>query len=274
MPLGLNLLPNLGRMMAEALIYGKPTDKAYKFMALTLDTFSPMGASASVLQTVAPTFVDPAMGLIENKDWTGKRIYREDFSSMKPTPGFQRAKDSATPWARGLAEAINYATLGTAYQPGALSPSPDAIDYLISQATGGVGREASNLAKAATGFYTGEDVPMHTYPLAGRLAGSASGSSAVRDQFYDNLKTLNGEEAEIKGRLKNREDARGYAREHPESRLADVAQKIERQVSDMQKRKRELVRKGASRDAVKLTDQRITALMRSLNQRMEQTQAR
>ena len=51
------------------------------------------------------------------------------------------AKDSASTVGKGLSKAINAVTGGTEYRPGAWSPTPDQIDFVIGQLTGGIGRE-------------------------------------------------------------------------------------------------------------------------------------
>lgn len=272
MPLGFNVLPSLGRLATESLIYGKPVDRVYRFVGTVMDAFSPVGGASSIGQLLAPTATDPFVALSENRDWAGRQIYREDFNKLQPTPGMSRAKDTSTPWARGLAEAINWATGGTEYQPGHFSPSPDAIDYLIEQATGGVGRELSKASQVASGLATGDEIPMHKVPLLGRLVGSASDTGATRNQFYDNLRTINLHEAEVKGRRRNQEDPSSYVAEHPEARLADYANQVEREVSTLNRRRRDLVRRGASAEQLRVLDMHISARMERFNQRVKQLQ--
>jgi hypothetical protein len=60
---------------------------------------------------------------------------------LNPTPGFTRAKDTASAFSKMTSEALNYLSGGSKYRPGIFSPTPDQIDYLIGQATGGVGRD-------------------------------------------------------------------------------------------------------------------------------------
>ena len=269
MPLGLNILPNFGRYAAETLLYGKPIDRGYRFMASLIDALSPVGGAGSFAQFISFTATDPIIGLAENKDWTGKPIYRDDFDKRRPTPGFTRAKDSATPWSRGLAELINYATGGTDYVPGKFSPTPDQIEYLISQVTGGVGRETGKAAQTVTGALTGEDVPLYKMPLAGRFIGSASGQSSVRSEFYENLRTINAAHEEVTGRRANGEEASRYMLEHPEFRLSHTANQLEREVSALSKKKRQTVRSGGNAEQVRLIEMQINSRMARLNEHMK-----
>ncbi|MEN6467722.1 MAG: LPD38 domain-containing protein, partial [Smithella sp.] len=79
MPLGFNVLPNIGRIPVEiALTGGRGADKKIASMlGVILETFNPMGSSGLSIQTFMPTIADPFVALAENRDWTGKPIYRE-----------------------------------------------------------------------------------------------------------------------------------------------------------------------------------------------------
>jgi len=167
---------------------------------------------------------------------------------------------------------INWATGGDQYSPGILSPTPDAIDYVLQQATGGVGREVSKLAQLAQTSVTGEDFPFYKMPMVGRFAGSATGPTSIRDDFYEHIKQVNIAADGLKGRLHNpddRADAPAYAREHPEARLLHMSNQIQDRLSALQKQRKALLAHGGSREQVALKEQQITALMSRFNQRVE-----
>jgi len=196
LPLGFNLLPNLGRLSMETVtngFTGQPLHvgkKGSDLLATLMDTFNPLGSSGSVFQMAAPSVVDPLVALSENKDWTGKQIYQEDISGLRRTPGHTRAKDTATVWAIGISKMFNWATGGSDYVPGQISPSPDAIDYLIGQATGGIGREfAAKPAQVARSLMTGEELPTYKYPGIGESAGSSGLPAGRREFAIDSMTT-------------------------------------------------------------------------------------
>ncbi len=274
MPLGFNLIPTIGRLATEAVLYGRPMERMYDMLAATLDAFSPVGTSASIAQTITPTVAKPIVALAENKDWTGKPISREDVNSLAPTPGFSRTRNTASPWAILLSEAINALTGGTDYKPGEWSPTPDAIDYLIGYATGGIGREVGKLAQAVAAPARGEELPIYKIPVVGTFVGSASDTAATRERFYRNIRELNLHELELKGRRANREDMAGYLREHPEAKLIETGNMLEREIQLMNKRKRDLIKRGASHDQIQAVEDRIIARMHQLNTRLYQMEAR
>jgi hypothetical protein len=267
MPLGYNVIPNTSRIITEFVLSGgkDPAKRVADMTSAFLDMFNPIGNAGWSAQTIAPTIADPLVALTENKDWTGKPIAREDFSNLDPTPGYTRAKETASWFSKNLSEFMNFASGGTKYQPGVFSPTPDQIDYLIGVATGGVGRELLKLEQTVTGAVTGEEVPTFKIPLAGRFFGDTKAAASEANKFYTNLKELNQHENEIKGRRENKGDAAGYIRDNPESRLVKTANRIERNVQELRKKRRDLVEKGASKEAVKQVETQITVQMKRLN---------
>lgn len=268
MPLGYHVFPNIGRILAEVAINGGEGagERAIDLIGSVVDAFNPFGGGGINLQLVSPTALDPLVALAENKDWTGKPIYREDFGSNE-TPGFTRTKDTASSYAKALAEGINYAFGGTEYTPGHFSPTPDQIDYLVAQITGGVGREFGKAEQTVTALATGEELPAYKIPLAGRYYGSSEGYSGQTDRFYRNLREANRHEAEIKGRRRDGVPVGDYLDEHPDAqRLARIGNRAERRIKVLREKKRDLVKKGAPRVEIIVIEADIAKAMREYNE--------
>lgn len=275
MPLGLHVLPNIGRIVTEFALGGlsRPGERVVELLGVLAEAFNPIGSAGMSLQTITPTAVDPLAALAENRDWTGKPIYREDFNRLAPTPGFTRTKDTASSWAKGLAWVVNRVSGGTDFQRGLWSPTPDQFDYLIGQATGGVGREASKAWQTGASLYTGEELPTYKIPLVGRLIGTTDGQSSQANRFYSNLTAMAEHEAEIKGRARTGDDVKGYLEAHPEARLWAEANAAERQVSQLRKAKREMIEDGRPSEQVSAMDKRIALAMTRLNNRVKAVRA-
>jgi hypothetical protein len=278
MPLGWHVIPGIGRMATEFAMSGfkDPGKRAADFVALVADAFNPIGNSGLSLQTIAPTALDPLVALTENRDWTGKPIARESFDAT--TPGFALAKDTASTASKWLAETINTMSGGTKYTAGIISPTPDQLDYLWGQVTGGVGRELNKVEQTVKAGFTGEELPTHKVPLVGRFFGDAEGPTAQGTRFYESLRRINLHEAQIKGLVKDGliEEAAQYRAENPEASLISVANMAERQVRRLRARKRELLANDAPREAIRQIEDQITQAMTRLNesvQRREQAAA-
>ena len=271
MPLGYNVIPNTSRVMTEWALSGfKDTAKRVaQITGAMLEMFNPVGNAGWSYQTFSPTIADPAVALFENRDWTGKPIAKEDFSSLDPTPGYTRARETASWFSKNLSEFLNLASGGTEFKKGLFSPTPDQIDYLIGQLTGGVGREVLKAEQTVTSAITGEELPTYKIPLAGRFVGDTTGQAAIGNKFYANLTELNGHQREIEGRQKTRQNVQDYIRENPEARLYKMADRIQRNVSQLRKRRAELLERGASREQVQAIEAQITRQMQQLNEAVD-----
>jgi hypothetical protein len=267
MPLGFHFLPNIGRLIVEMAVYkDKTAGKQFESLFTVLaDAFNPLGGSSPPMQIIAPTVLDPFVALAQNKDWTGKPIFIENRSNLDPIPGRQRSKDSATPWAKAFADIVNAATGGTEYVPGGWSPTPDQIDFVIGQLTGGVGREIGKVAATASAPLTGEELPAYKIPLVGRLYGSTAGASGQSAAFYENIIKSNEVQNEIQGRRKDGTLAE-YLRENPKAgALAARGDVAERQIRALRKMR------DATDDVqkAKAINERMANVMRSFNRDAE-----
>jgi hypothetical protein len=272
MPLGYHVLPNMGRKAVEMMLHNDPTVGAGKHVAdmakLVLDAFNPLGGSGNVAQMIAPTPIDPAVALMMNRDWTGKPIYREDSSNLDPTPGHTRTKDTASTFSKVVSEAIVKATGGSDYQPGAVNWTPDQLDYVIGQLTGGLGRELMKVEQTATAPFTGDELPPYKIPLVGRVYGNTRGPASESDKFYENLTKLNGVEREIKGRARDEVEVDEYMATEPLADLVGLGNSAQNQISKLRQVRREVVRQGLPgyQSEVKELNQQIGDVMKTVNQ--------
>lgn len=273
-PLGYHVLPGIGRVAAEFALSGfkKPGKRMTDLFSMIVDGFNPIGSSGgSVIQMLSPTVTDPIVALSENRDWTGKSIYREDFDKMHPTAGWTRKKDTASDVSKALSYFINYATGGGKYEIGMLSPTPDQIDYLIGQATGGVGRESLKLWQAGKTPITGETLPLYKVPGVGRFVGETTGQTSEMSKFYSNLKRI-GEHKSALDEMKDAHDGDArlkYLAKNPDARLVQLANTAAYEVRKIQKQKRVAMEAG-NKERVKLAEQRLTETVRRYNDRLSE----
>ena len=271
MPLGFHVIPGVSRILTEWAISGfdDTARRTTDLLGLFLDAFNPIGNSGWSVQTVTPTVLDPFVALGENKDFTGKPISRNDLFSLRPTPGYTRAREGANWFSMQLSEFLNFASGGTKYQKGMFSPTPEQIEYLVGQAFGGIGRESVKLATTIQKTVSGEELPIYKIPLYGRFVGETKGSAAESSRFYKNIEELNGMDLEIKGRRENREPIRDFMLDNPEARLLPMANKTYKAIQALRKRRTQLLERNASREAVQRVEAAITKRMKILNDRVK-----
>lgn len=274
LPLGFHVIPNIGRIAAEAAFGRQDISRGKRlvdFMVIGAEAFNPIGGFGTPMQMIAPTILDPLAALTQNADWTGAPIYKEDFSSLNPTPGFTRTKDTASTFSKLFAEAINKVTGGTDYMPGSWSPTPDQLDYMIGQLTGGVGREALKLTQFVGSPFTGEDVPAYKIPILGRIYGTTEGQAGQSGKFYENIRDINILENEVKGRAADGKDFEQFMQENPMAELYPMANAQERYVRTLREDRRRVIREGLPgfKEVAKQYDEDITNAMKELNQEVQ-----
>jgi hypothetical protein len=209
------------------------------------------------------------VALGENKDWTGKPISKEDLFSLRPTPGYTRAREGANWLSTNLAEYLNLASGGTKHQPGVLSPTPEQIEYLVGQVFGGVGREAIKLTTSIEKTATGEDLPPYKIPLYGRFFGETKSAAAESNKFYKNMERLNRLDLEVKGRREDKEPIGDFMRDNPETRLLPMANKTYKDVQALRKRRAALLERDAPKESIQAVEKMITRKMQVLNDRVK-----
>ena len=276
MPLGFHVIPGFSRILTEWTLSGFK-DTARRVTDLTglfLDAFNPVGNAGWSAQTLAPTAADPIVAIFENKDYTSKPISKEDIFSLRPTPGYTRAREGANWLSTKLAEYLNLASGGTKHQPGVLSPTPEQIEYLVGQVFGGVGREAIKLGTTIQKTITGEDLPPYKIPLYGRFVGETKSSAAESNKFYKNMEKLNRLDLEIKGRRKDKEPVGDFIKENPQARLLPMANKTYKDVQALRERRKALLERDAPRESIQAVEKMITRKMQVLNDRVRALEER
>lgn len=272
MPLGFHVLPNLGRKMVDAAFHNDPTVSRAKYLgdmaAIALNAYNPFGGADNVMQMFTPTWADPAIALATNKDWMGKSIFKEVRDINHPTPGHTRVKDSTALPYRWAARGINAITGGSEWEQGAISPTPEAIQYLMEQAFGGVLREANKLGATATSAVTGEELAPNQWFLLGRLYGNTTGINGQSSAYHENVKRINVGWDEAKTRVDRGEDADAVLKEVPLAKAHGVEKAADKRVTELTKLRRKVQASEApdKKEQVKAINKEIEVTMRLLNQ--------
>ena len=270
-PLGFHVLVNAGRIPMQAVLSNNKNQgakPAFNMLSLLAEGVSPIG-SGSVLQTIAPTAIDPIVAWSENKDWMGRSIYREDFNSLDPTPAYLRAKSGANPLAVWISKEVSNITGGDQYTPGLANIPPDALEYTLTQYAGAPLRDLSRASKWIVGGVTGDIPPMYTVPLLGRMTGKVGQEAGTATVFYRNIAELNGHDRELKGLLKDSPSAiPAYLAAHPEATMVKNSDRMYRKIGELHRAKREALEKGMPKEVIKQMGEESTKMMAEFNNRI------
>lgn len=123
---------------------------------------------------------------------------------------------------------------------------------------------------------TGEELAAHQVIFAGRFYGNTRGTAGQSQAYYDNLKRINGDMAEAKGRVEQGEDADAVLRDVPLAMLDGPADRVDREISNLVKMRRK-IQAGDDpdrREQVKAINGEIQQRMYLLNQAVEDALAK
>lgn len=270
MPLGFNILPNVGRIISEIAFGNKKSAsrKVGDLMEAVVSSFNPLGGG-NMVQMAMPTVLDPIANVIINRDSFGRPISRED-RAMNPSPGYLRSRESAGVVAKGIAEFLNYVSGGTEFNKGAFSPTGDDINYIVGQYLGGVGREVMRAKEFVASI--GKEEPFEPYkvPILGKVYGDINAPASVANKFYLNVKQMAEHENEIKGRKGSAISE--YMRENPDARLYRTANRLENDISKLNKTKKQLLEKDAPEAAIRRIEDQKLRMMKQFNDQVRKLQ--
>jgi hypothetical protein len=276
MPLGFNIFPNVARIVSEYMMVQSGAMKGNRDLKKTiayvssaiLDSVNPLGSS-TFAQTLAPTVVDPFVGIAENKDAFGRPISKED-KALAPTPGYTRSRDSANGLFQGLAYGLNYLTGGGDKGIGLVSPTADQLSYITGQYTGGVGKLAVQTTEYVKGKAVGAEMQPYQVPVVGKFYGDINTPAAISSKFYDNIIEMSKHENTIKS-MKGK-GVGEYYKENPDARLWQRANYVENEVAKIKKERKALKERNAPDEQIKRKDEQIKKVMETFNKEVTKRQ--
>lgn len=199
---GLNAFWNIGRTAGEIGRRGgdRWQESAANLAGTIVGAFNPFGFSfenrglwESFISLAMPSAFDPAVDLSQNKDFMGKPIRPEEKSGPQD-PEFRRYFKGVGEHWKALTDSLNEMTGGNKVEAGAISVSPEVLEYLANTAFGAAGGFFDRLASIPNKIATG-DITVNDVPLARKVTGEKS-PYQDRSTFYERLNEV---EAAVKG---------------------------------------------------------------------------
>ena len=264
LPYGYNIFHVLGQQM-EAVLHGSktPIEGSVTLFSAIWNAFNPLGGEKTLLQSVSPTITDPLVELSTNRDWTGRPIKPEQSRFELKKPESQLYWSSVSPTSKAIAQWLNEATGGSTIRPGAIDISPEVLDYLVGELTGGAGSFINRATNAVIKLSRGEEIPLRKIPFVRVFAGDPPEYRSAQDFFkfgeevkrtmaeYEAVATTHTPEAEV------------FKRTHaPILSLRGPLREAERAIEELQARRRAV-------DASRWPDDRKEQERESIGQAIE-----
>lgn len=197
LPLGPHVFHNAGRLLSDAIFRGdKRGDQewaefGWSLGGVFLDAFSPLGATPSGWQLMAPSVADPIAQVWENKSFTGAPVYKsaERNGKTDQKPAYTRHFESTPDIWISASKMLNDITGGDKVKPGAIDINPDVMKHVFYAMTGGPGRTLDQTIDTLQAPARGREFNVNRVPLASRFYGTNDDKQRER-AFYDDRKRV------------------------------------------------------------------------------------
>jgi hypothetical protein len=199
------------------------------------DMLDPFGQTGSFLQTITPTILRPVVSVLENKNWTGEKLYNEKFTNEDVNPAYARAKRKTTAASVALSEFLNNYSGGSPYSSGLIDIPPEVFDSIVSSYGGGFGRIASQIKRTA------EEKRVTNLPVIREVAGAGK-PEQMNTTYYYNIREEINRLDKMKSGYEEDRDTRGLARfkrENPQYKFIEDFKSDIKAIRDLEKKARE-----------------------------------
>lgn len=271
LPYGYNLFNAIGQNLGSIFFGKSPVDAASSIVHAGLEAFNPLGGSASLLQLMSPSLVDPIVQQAENLSFFGTPIKPTGSPFGPEKPQSTLYWNSVSPMARDVATWLNEATGGSPVRPGAIDISPNILQHWTEFVGGGVGRTLSKTLNTATRLATGEDLPIKEVPFLRRVFGEPSEtavSGAYREALDETIRAR--DEVRYFRKVGDPQRSAEVIREHgAEMRLYPFAHAVDQQISKLNGRIKLLESRGAPKYLREPLVDRVEALKAKFIKRYE-----
>ena len=267
LPYGFNTIYVAGQLTGEmgrkaaglGAIKSTPAGSAQRLSSAMMDAFNPLGTSpfTSWIQMVSPTLLDPAVQIVENKNWMGIPIFPTKYDKMKPDSESYFA--SVNPLFIDLAKALNRMGGGNSRRSGSILGvdtdfSPEVLEHWAQFMGGGLGKELLRGWEAGARFTAGEEFLPEKTPIINRFYGKRTHATRVGEFWKEWTENVAPAHAEVTGLAKDGDYAGSKAarEKYPaELRAYGVMKSTQKALSTFNKERRNIKLNREMADDVK-----------------------
>jgi N12 class adenine-specific DNA methylase len=204
LPYGVNILHSFGESLGQVLT-GKKTlkNESLGMLSAMTNVFSPIGGFEfnsdddgfeQALNFVTPSAVAPISDLAFNRNFSGRPIYRENFTSTQyKRPDSQMYFEGVNPYIKEATTFLNKISGGNEVIPGKIDINPEWIEYGMEQYLGGPVQFTKNVSTTIAHIANGEDISQDPFirsvPFVRSYIGKTGTDFEARSTFYENRDT-------------------------------------------------------------------------------------
>ena len=181
LPYGYNVFHVLGQSSYE-MIKGNISQEegSSNILSAFFGSFSPIGVSNI---SVAPTVFQPSLELLQNENFFGSPIKRENFPTGTPYPESSLARTSTRTPFKDAARWLNELTGGNENEPGKVDISPDTLEHYFEFMLGGAGTFGMRSANLVEKAVKEEGIKLNEIPFYRRIKGEPDSRESMADFF-------------------------------------------------------------------------------------------
>ena len=146
LPYGYNFFHAMGDTIASVMMgHANPGRGTMHLVSTAAESFMPFSFGTSdnlfraAVQTITPTFADPAVELALNENYFGQPIYKDPQWGSSDPPS-ERYWSSTGPITKGISRSLNWLSGGSRAEAGLVSIPPDISEYFWETFGGGAAR--------------------------------------------------------------------------------------------------------------------------------------
>jgi len=265
LPYGYNIFHALGSHVG-AIQAGKEDlgDALAGILAVSWESFYPLGSEASLAQSILPTLADPLVQIGENQTFYGAPIAKRRYDDL--TPRSQLYWSSVNPTLRQGTEWLNAVTGGSDVRAGWADINPEHLEHMIEFAAGGFGRQLKRGWESGALVLADEPLPTQKIPILRRFWGEADPRFDT-NRYIEQRDSVRQAERELKEfadqpeKLRSLREAEGHL-----IRLVPTMKKTESTLRKLRKARR-LSAEAGKKERVHLIEARIRALQASFSEK-------
>jgi hypothetical protein len=272
LPWGYNALHVLGQELGRGFQAAtekdqsySPLDSAGRFTSSVVDAFNPVG-QGTLLQTLAPTVIDPFAQIAENKNWAGIPVMPESLGYGPELPNAERYWSSSRESSKAIAKFLSEGSGGSSRRPGFFDVSPEWLDLLVDFAGGAALRTVTDSLNMGHKLAIGEDIEVDDIIILRKLYGYDDRKS-LPSRYYDRAEDISIHGAEIKDARKQKSvELVRELRSDPRSRMIAREKYVRSRLRELRANKRKVISRYGDddREKMKIRVDSIDEKMRSL----------